>query len=141
MRCTVPGSTPNCFAMTRTPGLPGVPRASRIRFSSAGANPGIPRDWDLKAPQVAQGDYYRNVLYFPRRRWGIVWWRVGNLKLDGRVGGPIYPPVGTLYGAIMKKLKERLERAHRADHHFAIVSVALMVFLIVAGCSAWMFGN
>src|SRR5215831_13839643 len=86
MRCTVPGSTPNCFAMTRTPGLPGVPRASRIRFSSAGANPGIPRDWDLKAPQVAQGDYYRNVLYFPRRRWGIVWWRVGNLKLDGHLG-------------------------------------------------------
>jgi hypothetical protein len=64
-------------------------------------------------------------------------WRAGNLKLDGRVG----PPIGTLYGAIMKKLKERLERAHRADRHFAIVSVALTVFLILAGCSAWMFGN
>src|SRR6516165_3232673 len=37
IRCTVPGSTPNCLAMTRTPGLPGVARASRIRFSSAGA--------------------------------------------------------------------------------------------------------
>jgi hypothetical protein len=37
IRCTVPGLTPNCLAMTRTPGLPGVARASRIRFSSAGA--------------------------------------------------------------------------------------------------------
>jgi hypothetical protein len=37
IRCTVPGSTPNRLAMTRTPGLPGVARASRIRFSSAGA--------------------------------------------------------------------------------------------------------
>jgi len=24
IRCTVPGLTPNCLAMTRTPGLPGV---------------------------------------------------------------------------------------------------------------------
>jgi quercetin dioxygenase-like cupin family protein len=31
--CTVPGSTPNCLAMTRTPGRPGAARASRIRFS------------------------------------------------------------------------------------------------------------
>ena len=37
IRCTVPGSTPNCSAILRTPGLPGVARASRIRFSSAGA--------------------------------------------------------------------------------------------------------
>jgi len=37
IRCTVPGLTPNCWAMTRTPGLPGVARASWIRFSSAGA--------------------------------------------------------------------------------------------------------
>jgi signal transduction histidine kinase len=37
MRCTVDGLTPNRSAMTRTPGLPGVARASRIRFSSAGA--------------------------------------------------------------------------------------------------------
>jgi len=35
IRCTVSGSTPNRLAMTRTPGLPGVARASRIRFSSA----------------------------------------------------------------------------------------------------------
>jgi hypothetical protein len=41
----------------------------------------------------------------------------------------------------MKKLKERLERAHRADHHFAIASVALMVFMLVVGFGAWMFGN
>jgi hypothetical protein len=31
IRCTVPGSTPNRLAMTRTPGLPGVARASRNR--------------------------------------------------------------------------------------------------------------
>jgi hypothetical protein len=37
IRCTVPGLTSNCLAMTRTPGLPGVARASRIHFSSAGA--------------------------------------------------------------------------------------------------------
>jgi hypothetical protein len=29
--CTVPGSTPDCLATTRTPGRPGVARASRIR--------------------------------------------------------------------------------------------------------------
>jgi hypothetical protein len=43
IRCTVPGSTPNCLAMTRTPGLPGVARASRIRFSSVGEIGGRPR--------------------------------------------------------------------------------------------------
>src|SRR5438067_11401852 len=43
IRCTVPGLTPNCLAMTRTPGLPGVARASRIRFSSAGTIGGRPR--------------------------------------------------------------------------------------------------
>jgi hypothetical protein len=37
IRCTVPGFTPKRFAMTRTPGLPGLARALRIRFSSAGA--------------------------------------------------------------------------------------------------------
>jgi hypothetical protein len=37
IRCTVPGSTPNRFAMTRTPGLPGVAGASTIRFSSVRA--------------------------------------------------------------------------------------------------------
>ena len=36
IRCTVPGSTPNRLAMTRTPGLPGVARASRIRFFQGG---------------------------------------------------------------------------------------------------------
>jgi hypothetical protein len=36
MRCTVPGSTPNRLAMTRTPGLPGLARASRIRFFQGG---------------------------------------------------------------------------------------------------------
>ena len=37
MRCTVPGSTSNCLAMTRTPGLPGVARAFLMRSSSSGA--------------------------------------------------------------------------------------------------------
>ena len=37
MRCTVDGLTLNRSAMTRMPGRPGVARASRIRFSSAGA--------------------------------------------------------------------------------------------------------
>ena len=37
MRCTVDGLTPSRSAMTRMPGRPGVARASRIRFSSAGA--------------------------------------------------------------------------------------------------------
>jgi hypothetical protein len=42
MRCTVDGLTPNRSAMTRIPGRPGVARASRIRFSSAGAIGGRP---------------------------------------------------------------------------------------------------
>src|SRR5215831_7941263 len=37
IRCTIPGSTPNYLAMTRTLGRPGAVRASRIRFSSTGA--------------------------------------------------------------------------------------------------------
>jgi hypothetical protein len=36
IRCTVPGLTPNLAAILRIPGLPGVARASRIRFSRAG---------------------------------------------------------------------------------------------------------
>jgi hypothetical protein len=52
IRCTVPGSTPNCLAMTRTPALPGVARASRIRFSSAGQSGGArvayPRSWPAR---------------------------------------------------------------------------------------------
>ena len=41
----------------------------------------------------------------------------------------------------MKKLKSKLERAHRPDYHFAVVSVVLTVFMVVAGFGAWMFGN
>jgi len=37
IRCTVPGSTRNRLAMTRTPGLPGVARAFLMRSSSSGA--------------------------------------------------------------------------------------------------------
>ena len=41
----------------------------------------------------------------------------------------------------MKNLKTKLERAHRTDRHLAVASVALMVFMVVAGFGAWMFGN
>ena len=41
----------------------------------------------------------------------------------------------------MKKLKTKLERAHRPDYHFAVASVALMVFMVVAGFGAWVFGS
>ena len=39
----------------------------------------------------------------------------------------------------MKNLKTKLERARRADYHFAVASVALMVFMVVAGFGAWMY--
>jgi hypothetical protein len=52
MRCTVPGSTPNCLAMTRTPGRPGVARASRIRFSSAGAIGGLDLATGIDAGEI-----------------------------------------------------------------------------------------
>jgi hypothetical protein len=41
----------------------------------------------------------------------------------------------------MKNLKTKLERTHRTDRHLAVASVALMVFMVVAGFGAWMFGN
>ena len=41
----------------------------------------------------------------------------------------------------MKKLRTKLERAHRPDYHFAVASIALMVFMVLAGFGAWMFGN
>jgi hypothetical protein len=41
----------------------------------------------------------------------------------------------------MKNLKTKLERAHRHDRHFAAASIALMVFMVVAGFGAWTFGN
>ena len=45
IRCTVPGSTPNRSAILRTPGLPGVARASDAR--------GVyPRSWLAQAPQT-----------------------------------------------------------------------------------------
>ena len=40
-RCTVPGSTPNCLAITRTPGLPGIAKAFLMR-SISGAIRGRP---------------------------------------------------------------------------------------------------
>jgi hypothetical protein len=42
IRCTVPGSTPNRLAMTRTPARPGVARASRISFFECVGNWGPP---------------------------------------------------------------------------------------------------
>ena len=41
----------------------------------------------------------------------------------------------------MKNLKNKLERAHRPDRYFAVASIALMIFMMVAGFGAWMFGN
>jgi hypothetical protein len=44
-------------------------------------------------------------------------------------------------GERMKNLKTKLERANRADRYFAVASIALMIFMVVAGFGAWMFGN
>ena len=52
MRCTVDGLTPSRSAMTRMPGRPGVARASRIRFSSAGAIGGRPRRLKQQMPSL-----------------------------------------------------------------------------------------
>jgi len=41
----------------------------------------------------------------------------------------------------MNELKTKLERAHRHDRHFAVASIALTVFMVVAGFGAWMFGS
>jgi hypothetical protein len=40
----------------------------------------------------------------------------------------------------MKKPKTKLERAQRADYYFAVASIALMVFIVLAGFGGWMFG-
>ena len=41
-RCTVPGLTASCLAITRTPGLPGIARAFLMRSSISGAIRGRP---------------------------------------------------------------------------------------------------
>ena len=41
----------------------------------------------------------------------------------------------------MKNLKTKSERAHRPDRYFAVVSIAVMIFMVMAGFGAWMFGN
>jgi len=38
-------------------------------------------------------------------------------------------------------LKTKLERAYRTDRHFAVASIALMIFMVVVGFGAWMFGD
>jgi len=40
-----------------------------------------------------------------------------------------------------KNLKTKMEKAYRTDRHFAVASIALMIFMVVAGFGAWMFGN
>jgi hypothetical protein len=42
------------------------------------------------------------------------------------------------------KLKRRMrssERSDREDYNFAVATIALMLFFLVAGSSAWIFGN
>ena len=34
-----------------------------------------------------------------------------------------------------------MERSHRADHNFAVASIALVIFFLVAGISTWMLGS
>jgi hypothetical protein len=41
----------------------------------------------------------------------------------------------------MKNLKNKLERAYRPDYYFGVASVALIVFMVVAGLGLWMFGD
>ena len=41
----------------------------------------------------------------------------------------------------MKNLKNKLERSHRLDRYFAVVSIAVMIFMVVAGFGVWMFGD
>ena len=41
----------------------------------------------------------------------------------------------------MKQQKRRSEGWRRADHNFAVTTIALMIFFLVGGFSAWMFGN
>jgi hypothetical protein len=33
------------------------------------------------------------------------------------------------------------ERSCRADRHFAVTTIALMIFFVAAAFGAWMFGN
>jgi hypothetical protein len=42
------------------------------------------------------------------------------------------------------KAKSRVkssERWRRADHHFALATIALMIFFLAAGFTAWIFGH
>ena len=53
--CTVPGLTPKCSAMMRTPGLPGAFRASWIRSFSAGANRRPAKPFALSTSPLKRG--------------------------------------------------------------------------------------
>jgi hypothetical protein len=33
------------------------------------------------------------------------------------------------------------ERSDRGDYNFAVATIALMLFFLIAGSSAWIFGN
>jgi hypothetical protein len=55
-----------------------------------------------------------------------------------------YRPIGLQHGRIGMKAKRRMrrsEQSHRADRNFALATIALMIFFVVTGFSAWMFGN
>jgi hypothetical protein len=55
-----------------------------------------------------------------------------------------YRPIGLRHGRIGMKAKRRIgrsEQSHRADRNFALATITLMIFFLVTGFGAWMFGN
>ena len=53
-------------------------------------------------------------------------------------------PIHRAYGKIRMQAKQRTRSSEgwrRADHNFAVATVALMIFFFVAGFSLWIFGN
>jgi hypothetical protein len=41
----------------------------------------------------------------------------------------------------LKRRSRSSERSDRWDYNFAVATIALMLFFLVAGSSAWIFGN
>ena len=61
IRCTVPGSTPNCLAIDRTPGGQASPERPVLRFSSSGAIRGPAKLLALApGPRQARTDSFLN---------------------------------------------------------------------------------
>jgi hypothetical protein len=55
-----------------------------------------------------------------------------------------YRPIGLRHGRIGMKAKRRIgrsEQSDRADRNFAVATITLMIFFLVTGFGAWMFGN